>query len=313
MTEDRSGGAEGDRFLLEAIYRGDEGAFRQLVERYTGRLVAYASRRLSGSGLDPEDAVQETFLGLLQSLEKARERLLQVRSLEAYIFQILRNKIVDLSTRRPEAHGLQRIPLASEDFDGVILGYEPVAGGVSPSGHAQRSEEVDLRRRVLADILAEHIQRLREEKAFRDLKILELLFFSSWRNRDIATAVGTSEPTVTRVKQEALERLGRSAARHSLGNPEVDFHNDEDAPYLIRDTWRANLLSCVKRSTLGAYALGALDAEWRDYVAFHLETASCEICTANLDDLQRLEGAARKAAEERVFASSVGFLRKLRG
>lgn len=303
---------EGDRFLIDCIRRGDEGAFRQLVERFSGRLTAYAGRRTGGTGIDPEDAVQETFLGLLQSLEKGSERLAEVRSLEAYLFQILRNKIYDLGAKRPEAHGLRRVPMADHDDDGLVAGVEPVAAEGTPSSYVRRGEEAQLRVVVLGDILDEVITRLKDEKSFRDLKILELLFLSTLRNRDIAVAVGTSEPTVTRTKQEALERLARAAARHPLCGRSFSFpEGEENAHELIRRVWRKNLISCLKRSTLGAYSLGALDAEWKDYVHFHLETVGCEACGANLDDMQAQGRTSRKEARERVFASSIGFLRRL--
>ena len=86
---------EGDRYLIDRVRTGDADAYRQLVDRFHGRLLACGSRRLSGTGLDAEDAVQETFMGLLQSLD----RLGEVRSLEAYLFRILRNKIADLTGR----------------------------------------------------------------------------------------------------------------------------------------------------------------------------------------------------------------------
>jgi RNA polymerase sigma factor (sigma-70 family) len=312
MGEESPLKGEGDKYLIDSIRKGDQSAFRQLVDRFSGRLTAYAARRVAGTGIDPEDAVQETFLGLLQNLEKGRERLSQVRSLEAYLFQVLRNKIFDLTAKRPEAHGMRRVPLADQDADGIIEGFEPVAAGGTPSNYVQREEDVQVRARVLADILEEVISRLKDEKSFRDLKVLELLFLSSLKNREIATAVGTSEPTVTRVKQDALERLSRAAARHPLGGGGFTFpETEEGASDLIRKTWRANLLSCVKRSTLGAYSLGALEKEWKDYVTFHLETVGCEACAANLQDMREGGKAATPESRERVFASSIGFLKKL--
>jgi RNA polymerase sigma-70 factor (ECF subfamily) len=299
---------EGDRYLIGGIQSGDSGAFRQLVDRYSGRLTAYASRRLSGTGLDAEDAVQETFLGFLQSID----RLQDVRSLEAYLFRILQNKLVDLTGKRPEAHGLHRVPLLREDSQGGIEGYDPVARGGSPSSYARQGEAMQVRDRVLADILEEAISALKDEKNFRDLKILELLLFCSWRNREIAALVGVSEPTVTRTKVAALEKLSRLAARHPLFKESFTLPEaEESSSELLKAAWRENLLSCVKRSTLGAYALGALEKEWQDYIAFHLDIAGCETCAANLADLKSQGGVATPAARERVFASSVGFLRKV--
>jgi RNA polymerase sigma factor (sigma-70 family) len=302
---------EGDRFLISAIQGGDAGAYRQLVEKFNGRLTAFAARRLSGTGIDAEDAVQEAFLGFLQSID----RLCGVRSLEAYLFRILQNKISDMTGKRPEAHGLHRVPLAGPDSrgDSQVGGYDPVAPGGTPSSYVRRDESVQVRDKVLADILDEAIRELKDEKNFRDLKVLELLFFSSWRNREIASVVGVSEPTVTRVKTAALEKLARLAARHPQGTRSGNLLEiaDDDASSLIRETWRENLLSCVKRSTLGAYVLGVLDETWRDYISFHIDVAGCETCAANLADLKSEGTAEASQARERVFQSSIGFLRKM--
>ncbi|MBI4582508.1 MAG: sigma-70 family RNA polymerase sigma factor [Planctomycetes bacterium] len=300
---------EGDRYLIASIRKGDEAAYRQLLDRYSGRLSAYAARRLAGTGLDAEDAVQETFLGLVQSLD----RLEAVRSLEAYLFQILRHKIADLAAKRPEAHGLKRVPLAGEESREGAASYEPIAPGGTPSSYARREEAAEVRHQVLADILAEAIQRLKDEKNFRDLKILELLFFAQRPNREITALVGTSEPTVTRAKAAALERLSRLARQHPRMDPALDFFEDEEkVSGLIRAAWRDNLLSCLKRSTLGASLLGTLEPEWADYVAFHLDVAGCDICAANLADLKSESASIQPAARERLFASSVGFVRRRR-
>ena len=299
---------EGDRFLIQSIRQGDTSAFAQLVDRFNGRLRAYAARRLSGSGIDPEDAVQEAFLGFLQSIEGAGK----VRSLQAYLFQILRNKVVDLTRKRPEAHGMRQIPLVSKDSNAELHGYEPVAPGETPSGYARRNESIQVRGIVLSDILDEAINELREQRNFRDLKALELLFYSSWKNRDIAPAVGVSEPTVTRIKAAALEKLARLARRHALTDNTTDLlATEDDQTQLIRSCWKENLLSCLKRSTLGAYTLGALEEEWVDYVTFHLETVGCEYCEANLADLKGDEDAIPPETRKRIFESSVGFLRKM--
>jgi len=304
---------EGDRYLIDCVRNGDEAAFRQLVDRYSGRLTAYASRRMSRSGTDPEDAVQDTFLGLLQSLERGEERVAGIRSLEAYLYQILRHKIYDLRAKRPEAHGLRRVPLAREDADGIVEGYEPVAPGGTPSSYVRRGEEVLVTHQVLSDVLEKFIGQLKKEKNFRDLKILELLFMTPWLNKDIAAAAGTSDATVTRVKKDALGKLSRLVARHPSGSScHSRLEEEEDASKLVRTTWSDNLLSCLKRSTLGAYALGAVESDWKDYIRFHLETVGCETCAANLEDL-RSEGESKsQAVRERVFVSSVGFLKKFR-
>ncbi len=302
MTQDRGSQSEADRYLIERIREGDEDSFRQLVDRFTGRLKAFAARKLGVRNAEAEDAVQETFLGLLENIG----RLPPLRSLEAYLFTILRNKLIDFARRSPRGHGLTAIPLGATDSR---AGYEPVAAGTSPSHYARQAEKDSVRRQVLADILGEALGILKEEKNFRDLKVLELLFNCGMKGKEAAAIVGTSEPTVTRTRQEAIERLGRMARRHPKFDPTlVFFGSGEDPTGLVSDVWRENLLSCLKRSTLGTYALGAIEPEWRDYVAFHLETVRCETCAANLEDLRAGENAGRPTVE-RVFTSSVGFLK----
>ena len=75
--------------------------------------------------------------------------------------------------------------------------------------------------------------------------------------------------------------------------------------------WREEGISCLKRSTLGRYLLGALDEDWEQYVDFHVRQADCDRCSANLEDLRAADErdeAARQKLRERCFASSVGFL-----
>lgn len=79
--------------------------------------------------------------------------------------------------------------------------------------------------------------------------------------------------------------------------------------------WRRQRLSCPTREQLGSFLLGALDAEWRDYINFHLHTIGCSFCLANLADLQALQkepaGKARDR-RRRFFQSSAGYLKSPR-
>ena len=78
-----------DRYLVGQIRAGDEEAWNQLIARYSGRLVAFARRKLASPD-DAEDVVQETFIGFVQSLPNFDES----RSLETYLFAILRYQLI---------------------------------------------------------------------------------------------------------------------------------------------------------------------------------------------------------------------------
>jgi hypothetical protein len=78
---------------------------------------------------------------------------------------------------------------------------------------------------------------------------------------------------------------------------------------LLVELWRENLFTCLKRSTLGSYALGVLEDSWADYARFHLETMGCEYCAAHLADVTGPEHALSDSARAQIFASSRGFLK----
>ncbi len=289
---------EGDRFLLDEIRRGSSDAFRQLVDRFGGRLKAFAARKLQGSGLDPEDAVQETFLSLLRNMD----RLAGVRSLQAYLFTILRCRIADLARARGPMRGA--VSLDAHESGGGL----PVASPEStPSSYARREESKDARAIVLASALDEVLARLKSEKRFRDLKILEVIFSLGRSNQEAAAIADTSEPTVSRTRKSLIEQLHRSVRRHAKSDA-IGELADGEAGALVTRVWRENMFSCIKRTTLGSYALGVLDADWTDYVAFHLETAECEYCAAHLSEIESREEISAPA-RERLFMSSAGFLK----
>ena len=82
---------EAELYLLEEIRRGSSEAWSQLVDRYQGRLIAFAKRR-APRNIDPEDLVQDTFLQFLRGLANFRADA----SMETYLYLILRRKIADI-------------------------------------------------------------------------------------------------------------------------------------------------------------------------------------------------------------------------
>jgi anti-sigma factor RsiW len=85
--------------------------------------------------------------------------------------------------------------------------------------------------------------------------------------------------------------------------------------HTVGEIWRRQRLSCLSRSELGSWLLGALDDGLADYVEFHLQVVGCRECAANLEDLQRTQAAAANepnARRKRIFESSAGVLRSRR-
>jgi hypothetical protein len=79
--------------------------------------------------------------------------------------------------------------------------------------------------------------------------------------------------------------------------------------------WRRRRLTCPTREQLGSYLLGVHEADFQDYIDFHLTTIGCSYCLANLADLKSLQAADTPQVRERrrrYFESSAGFLRPCR-
>ena len=84
-----------DRVLVEAILRGDEDAFREMVERYQ-RPLYWIARDILLDGEEARDVVQETFI----RVHAALDRFDRSRDLQNWMFRIARNLAIDHYRRR---------------------------------------------------------------------------------------------------------------------------------------------------------------------------------------------------------------------
>lgn len=288
---------KGDAFLIDGIKRGDQRAWRQLIERYQGRLLAFARSR-APSLADAEDVVQEAFVGFATSIANFDP----TRSLETYLFTIARYKLFDLMRQRKLP--TQSAPADAEDWWDRISPDD----GESPSRAAVTAEAAAQQRHLLADMLRRLIYEMRDRQAFDDLQVIELVFYVGRRNLDVAELLDIDQKAVAGIKFRAIGKLQRYLADAS---PEAVACLDESMPDVtVAQVWREHRLTCLKRSTLGAYLLGVLEEPWKSFTQFHLDVAGCPLCVANLQDLQAEEDALRAGSDtERMFASSVGFLK----
>ncbi len=286
-----------DRFLVDGIREGHEAAWRQLIDRYSGRLLAFARARTQSLS-DAEDLVQDAFVGFLQSLDHYDP----ARSLETYLYTILRYKLYDLLRQR-------KIPLVSapgeddEGWDQILPGTSETPSGIAVAAEARSQQE-----KLLSELLRQLIHDLRDRDAFSDLQVIELVFFAGRRNLDVAELLGIDQKAVAGIKFRAIQKLHKSLAKRE---PEAVACLDEArADVTVARVWREQRLTCLKRSTLGSYLLGVLEDPWRGYTQFHLDVVGCPMCLANLADLQTEEESDQPADAERMFASSVGFLKR---
>lgn len=290
---------DADKFLVVAIRKGDQRAWHQLIERYQGRLLAFARSRLRNPG-EAEDALQETLLGFVSSLPHFDES----RSLETYLYAILRYKIGELLSRKQRAQELT----AGFDIDDDTAPPDP-AGGETPSSVALAAERERQQGEALARILRRLIEELRDRGKLDDLEVVELLFYVGLRNKEAGERLGRDEKAVAGVKFRALGRLREFFEELPSADRELIDVDALSSEATIARVWRSRRLSCLKRSTIGSYLLGVLEDPWLSYTVFHLNTIECLMCRANLTDLSaESERLAQHDLSERLFQSSVGFL-----
>jgi len=296
---------DADRFLITAIRKGDQRAWHQLIERYQGRLLAFARARLRAPG-EAEDALQEAFLGFVGSLKHYDES----RSLETYLFAILRYKIQEALTKR-QRHAEQAVGFDADDDSPALV--EP-AVGETPSQVLAGREQTQRQADVIASILRRLIEELRDRDKLEDLQVVELLFYVGLRNKEAADKLGRDEKSIAGVKFRALARL-----REFLDELEAEDRGllkdaELSGEATIARVWRQRRLSCLKRSTLGSYLLGVLEEPWQSYTAFHLDVVQCLMCKANAEDLAaESEQLGGGDLSEKMFQSSVGFLSRWSG
>jgi RNA polymerase sigma-70 factor (ECF subfamily) len=84
-----------DNQLLRSCLEGDVDKFRQIVDKYRGKVTGLAINIL-GNREDAEDACQETFINVFQNLDKFDFE----RSFKDWLFTILYNRCIDRVRKR---------------------------------------------------------------------------------------------------------------------------------------------------------------------------------------------------------------------
>jgi RNA polymerase sigma-70 factor (ECF subfamily) len=197
---------DAEALLVRQVRAGDASAWRQLIERYEGRLLAFVESRLRDRAAS-EDVVQETFVGFLTSLPHYDEK----RDMEAYLFSIAAHKLTDHLRKQ----GRRPIDQFGSDDHGRPL--DEVPGDGRPASSIARSDE---RRKAEERLLAEALgQLVREWLARGDydrLRCLELLIVKGWANKDVAKFLELTEQAVASYKFQTVSRLKEMARRAGL-------------------------------------------------------------------------------------------------
>jgi RNA polymerase sigma-70 factor, ECF subfamily len=107
----------GDHVLVEALRAGDEDAFASLIDRYYDTMLRVA-RMYVATREAAEDVVQETFVGVIQGIDRFEAR----SSLRTWVFRILTN----IAKNRGEREGRTR------PFSSFVAEVDPDEPSVDP-------------------------------------------------------------------------------------------------------------------------------------------------------------------------------------
>ena len=198
--------SDAETLLIRQVRAGDARAWRGLIERYEGRLIAFVDSRLRDRAAS-EDVVQETFVGFLTSLPHYDER----RDMEAYLFSIAAHKLTDHLRKQ----GRRPIDQFGSDDHGRPLDEVP-GGGRAASSIARSDERRVAEERLLTDAMGVLVREWLAKGDFDRLRCLELLIVKGWANKDVAKYLDLTEQAVASYKFQTIGRLKEMARRAGL-------------------------------------------------------------------------------------------------
>ncbi|HET8951776.1 MAG TPA: RNA polymerase subunit sigma-70, partial [Solirubrobacteraceae bacterium] len=200
-----------ERALIGRARRGDEGAYRALVERYRGELHAHAYRML-GSVHDAEDAMQDALLRAWRGVPRFDGR----SALKSWLSRIVTNTCLDLIKKRPkkmlpidhgppgDAHDGPGVPLTESIWIEPYPDEALADGRAAPEARYEQRESVEL-----AFVAA--LQHLPARQ--RAVLILrEVLGYSA---NEVADTLETSAPAVNSALQRARKTIDETLPERS--------------------------------------------------------------------------------------------------
>jgi RNA polymerase sigma-70 factor (ECF subfamily) len=188
--------------LVVALRRGDESAFRWLVEMYHAMLVRVARMYVSTQAV-AEDVAAETWLAVLEGIDRFEER----SSLKTWIFRILTNRAKTRGIREGRS-----LPFSSLEPDEPAVESDRFHGGDHPwPGHWAAAPQGFPEERLLAAETRDVIERAIEALPPTQRAVITLRDIEGWSAEEVCNAL-----TLTETNQRVLLHRARSAVRRAL-------------------------------------------------------------------------------------------------
>jgi RNA polymerase sigma-70 factor (ECF subfamily) len=183
--------------IIEGMARGDQRAFRELVERYK-KQVYYLALDMAGNPVDAEDISQEVFLKVYRSFATFRKGA----RLGSWLYRVTYNASIDHLRRK----GAAPEPVADDVLeylsrDGAAL---PARSAVDPAAAAESSQ------------LQERIARALEKVSPQERAVFLLRHYEDLMLKDIAASLGLSLGSVKSYLFRAVRKLQRELGPATL-------------------------------------------------------------------------------------------------
>jgi RNA polymerase sigma-70 factor, ECF subfamily len=216
---------ESDRLLIQQIRTATgaarDAAWKELYDRYVGRVRAYIRRRLMDAAVT-DDTVQETFWGFETSLPNYDDK----KDLQTWLFSIASYKVIDQLRKKGRQPFLSDSD-GPEDPLGQANDERQRRASSLYRSKEQRNQETD----ALARALREMIRDLQAAKDYARLQVLELLFVKGWKNQRVAEVLNLPDQTIANYKFQAVKRLSAAVKSANVPDdafPELDEKNNPD-------------------------------------------------------------------------------------
>jgi RNA polymerase sigma-70 factor, ECF subfamily len=205
MTEDHE--------LVKRLREGDEGAFAELIDRYGATMLRVAQMYVRDRAT-AEEVVQETWLAVLNGIERFEER----SSLKTWLFRILTNR----AKTRGERDG-RMVPfsaLAGDEADEPSVDPDRFLGPDSPHPGAWAAPPIGWpQERLLERETLGVIEMAIDELPEAQREVILLRDVDGWTPMEVSDALG-----ITDGNQRVLLHRARSRVRTALErylNPEL--------------------------------------------------------------------------------------------
>ena len=183
MTEPAS-----DEILMAAYQAGNQDAFGELFDRYSGRVYGFLVRRL-GDVAAAEDLHQEAFL----RLHRGRDSYDPERPFRAWLFTILHNLVNDARRSGARARKVYGAP-AAESADDARVGRDPID---------EQSPERVVAARESSRAISRALSALPPDEA----TVLILARLEGFSYEDIGSVIGRSATAAKQLAYRALKRV----------------------------------------------------------------------------------------------------------